>query len=245
MSNPRRHARQLAKTLSRAIGYAPNAGRSEIVQLGLVAQADRAHSLCVLGFTTDLQRTSALMFCRELIVQLDAERKVFRDLDRYHYTNPFNREIATARKHVLALREALELDLHVPWYAFLIPERITAALAARAERAARSRARKQEFELVQAHNRVRTELAWDGVRFEPVHRPGGPGRTCKRLVTLAVCVLPANQRARYAEEFRADLWELSRARRLGYAIRLVAFSVSLRRNLLSAAAVAAVQQEHS
>lgn len=251
MSNPRRHARQLARALSRAAENVPYSGRIDRIGYGIGLQADRARSLCDLGFNNgSSERANALLFCRELIGQLDpAIDAIPDDPGPDYWYETFDREIIKARDHVLALREALELPRFTPSVrtrlASLIPEMISAALAARAERAARYRARKEESELVQAHNRVRAELAWDGVRFEPVPRPGGPGRTCKRLVALAVCVLPARQRARYAEEFRADLWELSRGRRFGYAVRLVAHSLSLRRNLLSSSATAMAKREHS
>jgi hypothetical protein len=251
VSNPRRHARQLARALSRAAENVPFSGRIDRIGYGVPLQADRARSLRDLAFTAGPERVNALLFCRELIEQLEtAIDAIPEDPGPDYFYERFDREITKARNHVLALREALENPFGpslrtrlASLVAPLIPEMISNALAARAERAALSRARKQEAELVQAHHEVRAELAGGGVGFdfESVHRPGAPGRTCKRLVMLAVCVLPANERARYAEEFRADLWDLSRGRRLGYAIRLVAYSLSLRRNLLNSVAV---QREH-
>lgn len=51
------------------------------------------------------------------------------------------------------------------------------------------------------------------------------------LVTLAVRVLPGPDRGRYSEEFRVELADLPRGRRLGYGMRLVVRSVGLRRVL--------------
>jgi hypothetical protein len=51
------------------------------------------------------------------------------------------------------------------------------------------------------------------------------------LVGVEVWVLPVAERARYAQEFRAELFDLRRSRRLLYAARLVGRSVPLRRSL--------------
>ena len=59
-----------------------------------------------------------------------------------------------------------------------------------------------------------------------------PSRGCRRLVTLVVRVLPAGQRARYAEEFRTEMGELPRDKQLGYGLRLLIRSWTLRRVLL-------------
>ncbi len=55
-----------------------------------------------------------------------------------------------------------------------------------------------------------------------------PRRTCRCLVALAVCMLPAAQRVRYAEEFSDELFELSHDEQVGYALRLLGRSWSLR-----------------
>jgi len=47
------------------------------------------------------------------------------------------------------------------------------------------------------------------------------------LVALAVCMLPAAQRMRYAEEFSDELLELPHDEQLGYALRLLGRSWSL------------------
>ena len=54
-----------------------------------------------------------------------------------------------------------------------------------------------------------------------------PRRTCRCLVALAVWMLPAAQRARYAEEFSDELLELRHDEQLGYALRLLGRSWSL------------------
>ena len=55
-----------------------------------------------------------------------------------------------------------------------------------------------------------------------------PRRTCRCLVALAVCMLPAAQRVRYAEEFSDELLELPHDEQLGYALRLLGRSWALR-----------------
>jgi hypothetical protein len=70
------------------------------------------------------------------------------------------------------------------------------------------------------------------------------GRICRRLVTAAVWVLPQAHRVRYTLEFSAELWELSalprrRWRQLGYALRLAATCLSMRRALTGAPSKAA------
>lgn len=78
----------------------------------------------------------------------------------------------------------------------------------------------------------RRRLTWVAAVGESAARPGtataSPRRACRRLVTLAVCTLPAAQRARYAEEFNDELLELPRGEQLGYALRLLGRSWSLR-----------------
>jgi len=54
-----------------------------------------------------------------------------------------------------------------------------------------------------------------------------PRRTCRCIVALAVCMLPAAQRVRYAEEFSDELLELPHDEQLGYALRLLGRSWSL------------------
>jgi hypothetical protein len=64
------------------------------------------------------------------------------------------------------------------------------------------------------------------------------GRVCRGLVAAAVRVLPAGHRARYAHEWRADLWHIGQQSRrrwhqLGYAAGVLSQSVALRRGLTS------------
>ena len=54
-----------------------------------------------------------------------------------------------------------------------------------------------------------------------------PRRTCRCIVALAVCMLPAAQRVRYVEEFSDELLELPHDEQLGYALRLLGRSWSL------------------
>ncbi|MGH3695959.1 MAG: hypothetical protein ACRDRX_18530 [Pseudonocardiaceae bacterium] len=58
-----------------------------------------------------------------------------------------------------------------------------------------------------------------------------PGRAARKLVALAVLLLPAAHRPRYREEFSVELVELPRRQQCGYALRLVASSWVLRRAL--------------
>jgi len=51
------------------------------------------------------------------------------------------------------------------------------------------------------------------------------------LVGLAVFILPLVHRARFLEEFRAELAELGQTQRIIYALRQLAYSVSLRKTL--------------
>lgn len=59
-----------------------------------------------------------------------------------------------------------------------------------------------------------------------------PSRGCRRLMALVVRVLPAGQRARYAEEFLTDMGELPRDKQLAYCLRLLVRSWALRGVLL-------------
>ncbi|MEU4247510.1 hypothetical protein AB0F15_08885 [Amycolatopsis sp. NPDC026612] len=58
-----------------------------------------------------------------------------------------------------------------------------------------------------------------------------PGPATRHLVTIAVLLVPAPHRGRYAEEFRAELAELAGRHRLAYALRLAGGSWRLRRGL--------------
>ena len=64
---------------------------------------------------------------------------------------------------------------------------------------------------------------------------GRPNHTAVSLVRYAARVVPIGHRCRYDEEFRADLIELARDRgrwvQIGYAIRVLARGLSLRRSL--------------
>ena len=59
-----------------------------------------------------------------------------------------------------------------------------------------------------------------------------------RLVAVAAWLLPAGERARYGEEWRSELHDLAasgegRRRQLGYAVRLLAGTLRLRRAVLA------------
>jgi hypothetical protein len=60
-----------------------------------------------------------------------------------------------------------------------------------------------------------------------------PGPMSRQLVAWAVRVLPAAQRPRYAEEFRAELWDLPQRLRIWHAFRILRNSWTLRRKLTS------------
>ncbi|QQQ78653.1 hypothetical protein IOD16_09480 [Saccharothrix sp. 6-C] len=74
------------------------------------------------------------------------------------------------------------------------------------------------------------------VGLEEVERTSAEAGPANRLIETAVAVLPAHHRARYGEEFRAELADLPRHRRIPHAIGLVSRSLRLRRALLDARA---------
>ncbi len=61
-----------------------------------------------------------------------------------------------------------------------------------------------------------------------------PGRTTRGLIALAVWLLPVGQRPRYHAEFGVELVELPRRQRWGYALRVLASALELRRALVVA-----------
>ncbi len=63
-----------------------------------------------------------------------------------------------------------------------------------------------------------------------------PGRTVSRLIAVAAWLLPVAHRARYGEEFRAEVGELPRRARPSYALRLIGSAPALRRGLGDGAA---------
>ena len=83
------------------------------------------------------------------------------------------------------------------------------------------------------HRRAKTDALWAmlrmrnpsvrlRVRWESPSRRVAPSAT--RLLTVAARLLPPAERARYAEEYRSELWELAQAgngriRQLRYALR--------------------------
>lgn len=70
------------------------------------------------------------------------------------------------------------------------------------------------------------EIARTAVESGPSHK----------VVAAAVAVLPLPHQARFSEEFRAELADLPRGKRLPHAVGLVSRSVALRRALLGAPA---------
>lgn len=93
-------------------------------------------------------------------------------------------------------------------------------------------------DLAQAHRAVfeMRNLAVHGqTRYVPVHEQAGsairPARRTRCASGLAVRLLPPADRARYREEFAAELADLPRVDQAPHAIRLVGRSWSLRRSL--------------
>ncbi|MEV6648945.1 hypothetical protein [Amycolatopsis sp. NPDC051371] len=76
------------------------------------------------------------------------------------------------------------------------------------------RARVEEVVAAEVKGELVNPIAWRA-------NPEAPGRTCQRLVNVAVSVLPAAHRLRYAEEFASELWETRGRHRLAHAVRLV------------------------
>lgn len=58
-----------------------------------------------------------------------------------------------------------------------------------------------------------------------------PGRAVRTAVAIACRFVPAGHRARYSDEFRSELFELSRRSRLTYAIRLLRSAPAIRTSL--------------
>ena len=79
----------------------------------------------------------------------------------------------------------------------------------------------------------------DRARTGSAQRQHGTGRVAPsagHLLAAAARLLPATDRARYAEEYRSELWEIARAgqprrRQIGYAARQAASSLRLRAEL--------------
>jgi len=79
------------------------------------------------------------------------------------------------------------------------------------------------------------EWAWAGREFLAGVTGPGIGRS-GWLVSWAVRVVPGAERARYREEFEAEMLEIGRGlRRFGYAVRVLVRSVPLRWELRRAA----------
>lgn len=70
------------------------------------------------------------------------------------------------------------------------------------------------------------------VDLEEIARTSADAGPSHKVVGVAVAVLPLAHQARYSEEFRAELAELPRAKRLTHAVGLVSRSMVLRRALL-------------
>jgi len=118
---------------------------------------------------------------------------------------------------------------------------------------ARNLARASDRGLVHAHDLAR-KLVWftdDAARtageLEQLSDDAGavpaggnaavwPQRVCRGLVAVAARVVPAGHRARYEQEWRAELWELGeqprpRRHQLRYAFGVLSRCVALRRGL--------------
>ncbi|WP_155848980.1 hypothetical protein [Amycolatopsis vancoresmycina] len=78
--------------------------------------------------------------------------------------------------------------------------------------------------------RVRIELARPRRDVLPIEAKSPSVRAARRLLDLAVLLLPPARRSRYSEEFSAEFRQLS-AGRVGFALRLVLHSLALRRVL--------------
>ena len=77
-----------------------------------------------------------------------------------------------------------------------------------------------------------------GARSREKIRALRPAPSARRLVGVACWLLPARARARYGEEWRSELHDLAaegagRCRQLGYAVRLLAGALRLRRAVLA------------
>jgi hypothetical protein len=203
----RRDARVQAKKLDRALR-------------GLTRRLDHFGNL-TLGFVRDpvYQVGPEVGKTRDYSIAMDRAQEIKRQLrsveDSVWFSRSSQAEAAITRSGRLVWEWLLALQ-----YA----EKMTAP-------AVRARTLEAELALERVHSTVHAELL--GARPTSETRwasPAGSGRAARQLVALAVLVLPAHERARYAEEFRAELCEL-RLARMRYALRLVAHSWSLRRIL--------------
>ncbi len=73
---------------------------------------------------------------------------------------------------------------------------------------------------------------------QPQRTANASSASARRLISAAVCVLPASQRARYSEEFSSELHELveigaNRQLQLGYSLRLLIRAWALRTEIRS------------
>jgi hypothetical protein len=68
------------------------------------------------------------------------------------------------------------------------------------------------------------EIGWLESRFEEIE----PARSAHFLLTIAVRLLPPSERARYLEEFHAELLDVYRGRRLWHTLSLLRGTFVLR-----------------
>ncbi|XVS66930.1 hypothetical protein ACQPYE_12975 [Actinosynnema sp. CA-299493] len=72
--------------------------------------------------------------------------------------------------------------------------------------------------------------------LEEIERTDVESGSASRVIAVAIAVLPVHHQARYGEEFRAELADLPRHKRVAHAVGLVSRSLVLRRALLDARA---------
>lgn len=86
------------------------------------------------------------------------------------------------------------------------------------------------------HRSKKWEFTYEIVDDNRPIRKEHAGRGAATLVALAAQILPTNDRSRYAEEFYAELQEISKWQQFFYSARILASSLALRRALRDSSA---------
>ncbi|MGH3934998.1 MAG: hypothetical protein ACRDS1_08490 [Pseudonocardiaceae bacterium] len=180
---------------------------------------------------------------RNLVYARELAHALARDLGLALARDPtFDRDLTHARTLTHALNEALELNRTLDRSHALDLVHTLARVRARGAYAfdlthdstrarAIDRAHNCAIELIRTLDRARDVHV--PARHKAVPDAGNslPGRVPRGVVALATRVLPAWERPRYREEFRAEMVELPRQERLEYALRVLARAWVLRRVL--------------
>jgi hypothetical protein len=231
MSGLHRHLRRLARELDKT-HYVSTASWDWTVNYQCGAYASRASSISRYDFAAARELFEATRFVDEVLDFLDEEISQFRE-STYEPHRKYVQGLRRAQAEADAFKAVLEQGGRRTvgqWFSELrdlvlvdFPKMV------RTRGVSDRRARVEEVVAAELKGELVNPIAWRA-------NPEAPGRTCQRLVNVAVSVLPAAHRLRYAEEFRSELWETRGRHRLVHAIRLAASAWSLRRNLVGSGA---------